>query len=314
MEQMEISQPIIQPQNNSLPGPINVLSRAWQIYKSRMETFLGIMVAPSLIASLGIILSYVELSLIWMLSSYIILYLLATLFGLWSQIALLYAIKDRESNAGAIDAFKKGLKKIIPFWSVNILVFLVFSGGLLLLLAPAILFSIWFTFSAYLVVDEDLNGIKALIRSKQLVKDKVFSLAWRFLVIGIVIAFLQFSFALPFNLLFREEAFSNLARAVLPIFFAPFALISSYLVYEDLKKLKYQEPPKTSGGKKYIVIATLGVLLWLVAAGAAFFGLSVLMKEFNGVENMNFENLNQEIGSENWEVPDFKAKEILLED
>lgn len=88
------------------------------------------------------------------------------------SIVLLIAIKKKiESKKFLIKScFKEGILKFFSYLWVNILVFLAFLGGLILLIIPGVIFYIWFVFAALLVIFEDLKGRAALKRSYELTK------------------------------------------------------------------------------------------------------------------------------------------------
>jgi hypothetical protein len=86
--------------------------------------------------------------------------------------AVIYAVAERylDRAVTAGQALKKGLTKIAPLIWTAILLYLAVLGGLILLIIPGILFALWFGLSQHVVVLENINGGKALSRSKTLVR------------------------------------------------------------------------------------------------------------------------------------------------
>lgn len=257
-----------------LPGIGDLLERTFQLYKDKFWTLVGIMLPPFL-------LGWVGMGIWWLLSllgvitkislentSGLILLLFLILFGLiffviliiagiWSQIALLYAIKEREQDIGIKEAFRRGWHKIISYYWVSILSIFMVLGGFLLFFIPGIILAIWFSLALYILIAEDKKGTNALFRSKQLVSGKWWTVFWRQLLISLMImgAGMIISF-IPWG--------RNLAG----LFTAPFVHVFGFLLYQDLKRFKKDplfEPSKTATKLKFILMAVAGYLLPAIA-------------------------------------------------
>jgi len=254
-----------------LPGVGDLLKRTFSVYKARLGTFVGIMILPLIVAVLGILLliplvfisdpggnffTAISLVIIWALAMVII--------GFWAQIALIFAIRDREEKIGITESFKKSWHKIISFAWVSFLAGFITLGGSMLFIIPGIIFSIWFAFSVYVLISEDLRGMNALFRSKQLVVGYWWKVLWKFFLLGIALL-------VPYILIYIILAFAlsaNLADLVVRVLSAlvitPFASVFTFLLYEDLKRQKAQvafEPPKKGTKIKYILVGIIGFLL-----------------------------------------------------
>jgi hypothetical protein len=273
---------------STLPGVGDLLKRAFSVYKTRLGTLVGIMAIPLIIGwvtsfLIQIAIPFIQLpsagtSLLMFFLFFIILGLaLALAIGLlsfWAQISLILAIKDREEKIGIIESFRRGWHKIISFFWVSFLVGFITWGGFMLFIIPGIIFSIWFGFSVYVLISEDLRGMNALFRSKQLVAGYWWKVLWRFFVFNciiflfygfFIIAGLLAYFLAPSFIVFNEPAF-NLISYLFTIFLTPFALVFGFLLYEDLKRQKTKtvfEPPKKGTKIKYILVGTIGFLLIL---------------------------------------------------
>ena len=233
--QPEFPQPRVEPMAFNLPGVKDLSKRAWEIYKARIRVFLGIMLAP-LLVSLPIIL-FTKLPVPIFIVLMIIFMIAVIIIGFWSQISLLYAIKDRDKEIGIKESFAKGWHKIIPYWYISLLVGLIVMGGFLLFIVPGIIFAVWFSLAAYILVAEDIKGMNALRESKRLVSGNWSSVCWRFLFIVLFLGAISLavsSIAEIFKIPFLEYAVS--------LFIVPFASVFGFLIYEDLKKLKNETP------------------------------------------------------------------------
>ncbi len=258
-------------QTQSLPGVGDLLKRTWQVYISRLGTFLGILIIPAVVALFFLLLS---VALAFLKPIFIIFLVIAVIvvvvLNWWSSAAFLYAIKEREQRIGIKESFAKGWPKILSLFWVSLLVGLAGLGGLFLLVVPAIIFTIWFGFAPYVLVSEDLKGLNALFRSRQLVSGYWWGVFARLLILGAIMIVLLvglhlFSLVLPVFgpiVRFGRLLFQNFV--LIPIF-----TIYSFLLYEDLRKIKSEitfEPPPEGTRVKFVLVCLLGLLLLLLPA------------------------------------------------
>ena len=265
-----------------LPGIGDLLERIFQVYKDKFWTLVGIMLPPFLLGWVGYVIWWL-LSLVGVINkislslentSGLILLLFLILFGLiffvifsivslWSQAALLCAIKEGEQDIGIKEAFGRGWHKIISYYWISILSTFMVLGAFLLFFVPGIILAIWFSLALYILIAEDKKGMNAFFRSKQLVSGKWWTVFWRQLLIslmvmgvGMIVSFIPWG--------------ENLAGLLT----TPFVHIFGFLLYQDLKRFKkdpYFEQPKTATKLKFILMAVAGYLLpaaaitvWLV--------------------------------------------------
>ncbi len=248
MENQQIPPLTSQSEINSLPGIGDLLSRTWQIYKERIWVFLGIMILPLLavlfilLAGLLVILltNLLRISLeggfllIFNLLLFIFIFILAVIIRFWPQVALLYAIKEREQKIGIKRSLAKSWPKILSYFWISLLVGIITFLGFLLFIIPGIIFTIWFSLATYVLVAEGLTGTKALSRSKQLVSGNWWRVFWRFLVIITVGAIIF----LPLIFIEKLANIPDIASTIFLFLFMLFSAIYGFLIYEDLKKLK----------------------------------------------------------------------------
>lgn len=133
--------------------------------------------------------------------------------------AIIYAVAEKYLGRpiSAIEAVQRSLGKIIPLILTGILMFLAVMGGVILCVVPGILFGLWFGLAQHVVVLEDLTGVPALSRSKELVRPHL----GQFLVLGLlvfIIAFLLGSGAAFVPQLHVRSAISILVNGVVTIF------------------------------------------------------------------------------------------------
>jgi len=261
MENQQIS---IYPQTSTLPGVGNLLKRTWQAYKSRLGTFLGIMILPVIFRFLFLIPEVVlKVNLALGIFLLVVFGLASIIIGFWSDVSLIFAIKEREQKIGIKEFFQKGWHKIIPFIWISILTGFITTGGFMLLIIPGIIFSVWFAFSNFILISEDLKGTNALFRSRQWVSGNWWRVFWRHFVISIIAIIVYLGISFPFRV-FLGEIGGDIASTIILLFLIPFSTLYSFLIYEDFKKLKGEiafEPPKRGTKIKYILVGVLGFLL-----------------------------------------------------
>ncbi len=256
--------------NQQLLGIGELLNQTFQIYKNRIGAFLVITAVPFLFAFLSIpfLLFSLFFGLLFAFPAYrtfsfillpfVVLIAIAygivmTIISIWSSISLLYVIKEREQKIGIKEAFNKSWPKILSYWWISIISTFIIIGGYLLFIIPGIILAIWFSLAAYVLVSEDRTGMTALFRSKQLIKGYWWKVFWRFLAMSIIIF-----------LITLVAGFIPFIKNIIYLFTTPFSIVFSFLIYENLKKLKGEalfDPPKRKAKIGFILIGIIGVLL-----------------------------------------------------
>lgn len=239
----------------------DLIRRAWQIYRERAKVFLGILVLPfALSLILSLIAALPKNAILITAASF--LYIPSVIISWWSYVALLHAIKEREIKIGIKDSLGKGWNKILSFIWISFLLSFIILGGLFLFVIPGIILSVWFGFSIYVLVSEDLRGMNALLRSKQLVNGYWWKVFWRFIAVQLMILIIILPVSV-FIALSKYPALNNFYQLIVSIFFMPFVAAYSYLIYEDLINLKRDVPfvPKRGTKGKFILVGIVGLLL-----------------------------------------------------
>ncbi len=230
----------------SLPNINKLFEKTWQIYNARLGTLLGITAVPMLIflplliiALAAGFLSFVVSSAIFdfsplkglLLLWFVLGVIIVGITAVWSHLALIYAIAKSEEKPGIRESYGKVRGKIMSAAWISMLTGLIISAGYLFFIIPGIIFSIWFYFSFYVLVIEGLKGTKAMSRSKKLVSGKwweVFVRMFLMMLVISVIVYLTSSISKAMHIPFIGSLFDFIV--------APFPIIYSLLIYEDLKK------------------------------------------------------------------------------
>lgn len=271
-------QPRVSPSPGGLTDIGELLTQSWSQFKSRIGVLLplqllsiGLLILCTA-ATVGIGSFFVLLLPLYKTPILIIAVTIGFTIGLtamfWPITALVMAVAD--SSLGLREALAAGWSRLWAFiWLFSLLGYVI-AGGYLLCIIPGIIFTVWFFFAQYILATENIGGMNALLKSKAYVKDRWFDILIRLLVIWAISAGLGL---IP------------LLGIILSFLIAPFSMIYSYLMFENLKTLN-PEPldyPNTPCEKfKWIGIATLGYivlpLIILAIAGAACMLPLLLMK------------------------------------
>lgn len=269
-------------QVTTLSSATDILKDAWRVYWSRFKIFLGIAFIPMFIVLIiiGIIFADV-MGFGFMNSPMAVIVIISVFFMLiimqyWSQASLIYAIKNSEKNIGVVKAYRHGWHKIGSMFWVGLLSGIIIFGGYLLLFIPGIIFGIWFTFAAMIVVAEDLGGMNAILKSKFYVTGYWWEVLWRLIFIALVFGGISIIFVLPAwildfmadvakNLSLQMAGFIfNLLGSLVGLLLSPLVVIYTFLVYNNLKIIKGERTPIFSSSEKtkFILAGVFGIILF----------------------------------------------------
>lgn len=152
------------------------------------------------------------------------IFLLAAL----GQISLISAVKKIPGDWQIKDAIGDGSKIFWPFVWLNILSAIIILVGFLLFIIPGIIFTVWYSLAAYVLIFEDRKGWPALKRSKEIIKGYWWPVFGRLLLL--ILAALGASFILGW--------IPYIGSLTLQILFPPFSTIYSYLIYKNLREIR----------------------------------------------------------------------------
>ncbi|MCL4353451.1 hypothetical protein M1615_03240 [Patescibacteria group bacterium] len=274
------------PALKKLPGVTAILQQAWELYKKRFWTFLGIMIIPLLVfvglaavavagGVLGIMLIFSKIlagGIGFLILLAIVYILVFSISQAWGQTALLYAIKDSQEGIGVTRAYGRGRRKIFSYWWITFLTGFITAGGYLLLVVPGIIFAVWFSLALFILIDEDLKGMEALLKSREYVKGIWSGVFWRFVFGGGLYAITFFILEKIFGLL--EIPYAGLIILFINgLFLIPLLMSYSFLVYRNVKALKGEIAFESASGKKaaFLFVGILGILFTLLGVLLAVF-------------------------------------------
>ncbi|NOX80630.1 MAG: hypothetical protein GXP57_06015 [Deltaproteobacteria bacterium] len=171
-----------------------------------------------------------------------VLFLLVTALVFWSQTALLALIVNEEM--GFMDALHAGWQYFRPMSKTISILLGIILIGLALGIVPGLIFIVWFSFSLFILIDEDRRGLDGLLASREYVRghgwDTFFKLVliWAISILAGIIPF---------------------AGQIFSFLFTPFLMLYLLAIYRNLKAVK--------GEKAVVTTGPAGRLLWSCLAG-----------------------------------------------
>jgi hypothetical protein len=192
--------------------------------------------------------------------------LIAIIFS-WISAALIVGLRDRNESLGLREIFKRARPYAIPSLWVSILAIPVMIFGYVFFIIPGIIFSIWFTFSRYIVITDGLKGAAALAKSREFGRNHFWSILLLGLL-GILSALFIDSLAQSISQGLGSPI-GNIFNLFFGFMFFPVSTIYYYLIFENLKRIKGDTIATPTVNQKNFVatIAVLGTIITIVIAG-----------------------------------------------
>ncbi|HEY5672783.1 MAG TPA: hypothetical protein VIR78_03685 [Malonomonas sp.] len=191
------------------------------------------------------------------------------LFGLaWMTASLFQQLTNPQLGIPA--SLLQGWRTCGHFAWLLMLLSLTIGGGTLLLIIPGIVFSVWFSFSHYILAEDGIGGLAALQKSQLLVRGHWWPVCARILLLLLVAVAVT-------TLAGRLPLIGATINFVLTLLLVPFSLLYFQRLYENLKSCQ----PAASRQKParhwlYLSLPTLG---WLLIPGLLFFANSQNLPE-----------------------------------
>ncbi len=254
----------------ALRSPSDLCKEAWSIYKAKYKTFVGIMILPLSLAIIFSLLvagdnlktafsSLTTQNLIIQTSLLVLFVIILKVTQMWGDISLLYAIKNRED--GIKESYQQGLSRIVSYFWIGLLLSFVIIGGFVLFIVPGIIFSTWFSLALFILIDEDLHGMDALMRSKEYVRGRWRDVFVQWFILGLFIMVPTAIVSLISGLL-PDPLGETVSTLVSGLVIGPVGIVYAYLLYQNIKatKLEFATPAKE---KKYwfTIIGLFGFLI-----------------------------------------------------
>lgn len=163
----------------------------------------------------------------------------AVYYGIRIRAAMIILIKNNYSSAK--ESFDQSKKYFWSYVWISILSTVIIGLWSILLIIPGIIFAIYYLIYNYTFFFEDLKGMNALKRSKELVSGYWWAVFGRVLFIGVLAGVLNILLALPLSSMPEKSASYVTYNAFINIIWAlisPVIIIFIYDIYRDLLAIK----------------------------------------------------------------------------
>lgn len=237
-------------------SPGHIIVQSFEVYKKnwkKLLPYLGVFAIPGVAT---IIVEFIMNDMEKTLTNglirglFMIFFSLASLAGTMMLIRVISTLVNNDKPAPVKEEFEQGVHLLWPALLSSLLVGLAVFGGFLLLIIPAFIFAIWFSFVAYIVALEGKKGTAALHASKELVSGRWWAVCIRLIIPGILFAFiawlLQGFVGLPLKWLLNDATSVNAAKAIvfvatllnmlIALLILPLSTLAPTLLYMDLKR------------------------------------------------------------------------------
>lgn len=313
----------------------SLFKQSWETFKKNMSAiwiaaflgnlfsyFAGFFLSAGMARGLGIIPNsqFGNLSTSFINLPSAVSYIIAVILmiaGVWFILATIKIIRGQASNLSV--ALNQSTPLILPAILLSLMVYLITMGGMILLIVPGIILAVWFTFTMFVLVDNQGSGFTALLKSKALVKGRWWEVFGTIIALAVVIGIISMIIVMPLTLLTKGGVIGSLIFAIVYVLWLSFA--SSWMLvyfsgyYNKLKAEKGALQVTTSSGQKtlFIVLGIIGIIVWIGMMSAQRWALKNMPADFDpNTLNLNM-NTNAPLDANS--IPQFDEEQFrkLLE-
>ena len=175
------------PTTSDLPGTLALIGAAWGNFIPKILSLfiltlipIGVvwLVAAPIFAAmfLGLIPAFLTGNFLWPILlgtlGLIVLIIADSVVLAWMQLTMVYAIRGLRLGA----ALNAGSKDLLGYFKIAVISSLITLGAALLFVIPGIIIGAWFTFAAFVYIDQRKRGWAALTQSRALVQGRWWSI------------------------------------------------------------------------------------------------------------------------------------------
>jgi hypothetical protein len=248
-----------------------IFSETWRLYKSRAlpiwaVTLLSILVTVFLIAACGAAAFFglgLEQAFAGDVRSILLnpavlgagaaLLLTATLLMTWCQAAVLTVTVDQE--LGIMGGFRAGCKYVLPMLWIGSLYLGIVMTGFIFFIVPGLIFGLSMSLCFYIMVEEDLPGIDAVLASRLYMRGHWWNTFFKFSLVWLISFLIGLLYYVGHIYIFLFLSF----------LFAPFLMLFMVVVYRDLKEVAGEVDPSSCRRWLWVLMGGVGFLLPLLA-------------------------------------------------
>lgn len=236
----------------SLQNVTILFDTAWDTYKKYFYTLIKVNLIPVIVGMLAVsalslvgdfeeISVYISkadfVSIIGLVFGASIVTVFVSSLNYIAQVVIL----EEGSNTSIYKTYNKASQILFPYFWIMILMGLIILLGMVLLIVPGIVFSVWFVFSAFILILENEKGVSALKKSKKYVKGIWFEVFLRFVALAFLGLLLNITLGIlkgfvadisPSN----QDFFNNLFDFLYTLVVTPYFVVYGYELYKDIVK------------------------------------------------------------------------------
>lgn len=255
-------------EQKNLPAIKELFGSGLALYKEKFSLLIQIAAFPALLIFLAGVFGNLQMKFAAFVFS-----ILGVTASILASIAFIHAVKDEVALG---EAYRLAKSKFFSYAWVSALVGIIVMGGFVMAVVPAVIFSVWFSLSSYILVIEGRKGLDALLKSKEYVRGYWWPVLFRVLAVGIPMGIISVGVSY-IAALFGKNAV-EFGAALIQIFLSPLVAAYYYSFYRALSSLKPEVATSApSGNRKFFIFSgVLGILfitllpviilLWVVAS------------------------------------------------
>ncbi len=229
--------------SGKLPSLKSLITESFQFYLSSWRLLIWLIILPILATALIVILVGVIMVTILSVTGgelvtgripYLIPPALVALIGLiivssLGKIALIKAI-DLQGQINTKELIRLSWPLVGKYILLQILLGLTIIGGFILLVIPGIIFSVWFSFTPFILIAEGIGGRAAFRQSKAYVKGKFWGILGRMVFLIVVMAL-----ATGISSAIDQQIVTIVVQLISTLVLAPLATIYTFKLYQGAK-------------------------------------------------------------------------------
>lgn len=229
-------------------------SHAWDEYRTNLSTMATYNLILLGILLIGVIIQYFFISVsfqgslplldtadvVWMTIQRV----LTSILLAWVSIALIGTtyeiVSGHTPHTQPMAVLRMTLRSLLPAIAISILTTLAIFFGLLFLIVPGLILSVWLSFALYALIIEEKGVWQSLKRSKALVHGHFWPVLGRLFVFTIVIALLLVVVNTLIVFLFSVlnlDPVGNILQTILSISTVPYVTLMMTRLYIELRQL-----------------------------------------------------------------------------
>lgn len=291
--------PIPIPGAVELPSATTLFSQAWKFTLSRPD-LLALLTLPTLLingAGVAMQMNWLPVGVL-SLAALLIGFLGLVFVQFLLQLTLAHTVitTQKSSPVTLAESWNWATKNVWPWLWIATLSFCVVFGGFMLLIIPGVIVSFYIAFAVYVYIDEDVRGMSALQRSRELVTGNFWDVLSRlFVFILFIIGLSLLAGLIALILVFVFGAVGNtLDEIVIPVFdafmSAFISMLGIYFAAGLYNALKQKTAQSVTPSPVYPALGWFGALAMVMFLGLATIGAVAYVNEV-GLENFDWEEL-----------------------